>query len=196
MVDAQTVLESVATALHDSERLPETTTYATLEVDPDGAQADIKPPLVEIELENLSRATDTSSEFVGYHTDSNGNRIGRRYKSWFNVRMRLDCLAADQSAYDVRDMGQNLRDALRLYDTSQIGNPLPDPADSTKTLSDVDTVDVLNSSRPNDLSMTPALRRTRTMLECWFADEYSSVDYEGPADYIEDYTITTTVYSP
>lgn len=196
MVDAQTVLESVATALHDSDRLPDETTYATLELDPGGAQADVQPPVVELTLQELARDTTSNTEFVGYETDSNGNRIGRRYQSWFRLQVQLDCLSADGSEYDAREMGQQVREALRRYDTRQLGRPLPNPDGSGGNLYAVRTVAVENSSRPNDLSMTPTLRRTRTNLSCWFKDEYSSVDYDGPADYIEDYSISTTVYSP
>ena len=196
MVEAQIILESVATALHDSGRLPDATTYATLEIDAEGAQANIEPPVVEITMQDLDRDTRSNTEFVGYETDANGNRIGRRYESWFQLRAQLDCLSADGSSYDARDMGQQLREALRRYDTHQLGRPLPDPENPSNGLRSVRTVEVGEETRANDLSMTPALRRTRTMLECWFKDEYSSVDYEGPADYIEAYEINATVYSP
>lgn len=193
MAYPQTVLESLAKALHESGRLPDETTYATLEIDPEGKQANVTPPVVEITVETLQRETNRNTELVNYETDSNGNHIGKIYRSSFILLVRFDCWSADGDSYDSRDMGNQLRDALALYDSRKMGETLPHPDSGKNTLDDVWNVAVGETSRPNDLSMTPALRRTRTLVECRFSDEYSSTDYYGPQDYIQDYEITTEV---
>lgn len=192
MVAPQTVLESLATALHESGRLPDETTYATLELDADGAQSDVEPPIVELTLANLACILDRNTELVGYETDANGNHIGRIYRENFELQAQLDCLTADGSQYDAREMGQQLRAALAQYDSAKLADPLPDPETGTP-LSAVWHVSAEGSSRPNDLSMTPALRRTQTEVVCRFSEEYASTDYHGPEDYIRDHTITPTV---
>lgn len=194
MVEAQTVLESFATALHDSGRFPDEMTYATLELDADGEHADVEPPIVEITMQQLERSSNRNTELVRHETDANGNHIGRIYRSLFRLQARFDLLSAAGSQYDARDLGQSLRTAFVEYDTRQMGQHLPDPDADTGVLTDISPLMVQDESRPNDLSMTPALRRTRTFVECWFTDEYSSLDYTSAEDYITDYQINTTVY--
>lgn len=188
MVHAQTVLDGLATALSTSDRLPDVTTFASIELDHDGAHSNVEVPVVELTLESLRRDGNRNTEFVEWDTDSNGNRIGRIYRSKFELDARIDCLSAEDSSYDARTMGQAARSALVEYDTRQIGEPLPHPEDGNDPLYEVSPVMVGDGSRPSDLSKTPALRITRMPVTCWFSDSYSSVDYLGPQDYVKDVT--------
>lgn len=189
MVSPTTILTALASAIRDSGQLPSSTTYATLELDPSGEHSDLTLPILEITISSLDRDQTRNTEVVRHETDADGNQIGEIYRSKFEMAVQFDCIATGESSVDSREMTESLREALRQYDTRQLGSALPNP-DGTAPLNEV-TSFVTGAGRVvNDLSMTPAMRRSRTAVECTFVDEFSSVDYEGPMDYI------TTVTSP
>jgi len=190
VVYADTILEAVVEALTSGGRMPSATTYATLELDDDGAHRDIEPPVVEIQPGPVEHRRTHNSERAGFETDNAGNHIGRKYKAVFDFEMDLRCLTAQGSAESGRRMAQSVRETLREYDTVGIGESLPDP-NGSGTLSDVRQFGVRDRFQENDLSMAPALRQTLTELSCRYVDTYKSTDYGAQSDYITAVDVPT-----
>lgn len=184
MVRPDTALNAIATALKESGRLPEATTYSVYEIDSDGSQANLRPPIVEITTNDVVRSNSHNTDLVDYATDDNGNDIGRIYEARFEMPVQIDVWTAEQGEYDPYEIGQAVRYALYQYDTQQRGDPLPDPTDPTQTVPEVSRFMMGDGGVRNDLSMTPALRRWRQSAEMWFHETVNTAEEYGADDHI------------
>lgn len=187
MPQPNTVLKGVKTAIKESGRLPDSTSYSTFELDTEGGQSNVRPPVVEITVIDTARSRPHNTDFVEFIEDDAGNHIGRVFDAKFEMPIQIDVWTAEGDQYDPYDIGQDVRRALYRYDSYMVGNPLPDPDDPSQSLGGIDRFTVDNGSVANDLSMTPALRRWRQNGEVWFRE---TVEVTAENDYI------TTVESP
>lgn len=185
MVRPDTVLKSVKTAIKESGRLPDSTSYSTFEIDADGGQADVRPPVVEITIIDTVRSRPHNTDFVGTITDDSGNDIGRVYRALFEMNIQIDVWTAEGDKYNAHEIGQEVRRALYFHDEYVTADPLPDPDDPSQAVGGIDYFTVGDGSVENDLSMTPALRRWRQTAEVWFSEQVST-----------DETYITTVEKP
>lgn len=182
MATPDTVLRSVKEAIKSSGRLPRETSYAIFELDMDGGQANVRPPVVEITTVDTIRSTAMNTDFVGYATDNAGNDIGYIYRAGFEMPVQIDVLTAEGDPYDPNELGTELRRALYRYEDRQYDDGLPDP-DSSGVLEDVTGVTIDSGSPVPDLDMTPALRRWRQSVTVTFEEvidtssEYEELDY-------------------
>lgn len=183
MVRPDTILRSLEEAIDSSDRLPHSTSYATFGLDPDGGQANVRPPIVEITTIDVIRNRPHNTDFVGYETDASGNRIGYIYWSLFEMPVQIDIWTAEGDNYDPDQIGRNCRTALYRYDDTQYGAQLPDP-NSSGDLVEVDRFVLDDGGPQDDLSMTPALRRYRQTAEVWFHEEVNTAEEYGAEDYI------------
>lgn len=188
MTDPQCVLESIKYALKSSDRLPDSTSYATFEIDEDGGQSNVRPPVVEITAPDVIRNDRHNTNFIRYATDDAGNHIGYVYHALFEMDVEIDVWTAEGDGYDPDEIGRAVRNTLYQYDNKQYDDPLPDP--NGGTLDDVDRFVVSNGGVRNDLTMTPALRRWRQTGEVWFREVINTAEEYGEEDYI------TTVIAP
>lgn len=189
MVAPDTVLRSIKEAVKSSGRLPDRTSYAVFELDMDGGQANVRPPIVEITTVDTIRSTTNNTDFVGYATDNAGNDIGYIYRAGFEMPVQIDLLTAEGDAYDPNELGRELRLALYRYEDRQYDDDLPDP-DSSGPLDDVTGFGIDSGNSVPDLDMTPALRRWRQSATVTFEEIIdTSIEYEG-LDYID------TVHTP
>lgn len=184
MVRPDKAIESVVTALKQSDRLPEATTYSIYEIDSDGGQANLRPPIVEITTTDVIRSSPHNTELQRYVTDDNGNEIGRLYRSEFEMPIQIDVWTAEGGEYDPHEIGESVRYALYQYDDQQRGNTLPDPDDPTTTANDIVHFTLGDGGVRNDLSMTPALRRWRHSAELWFYEEVNTAVEYGAEPYV------------
>jgi hypothetical protein len=182
-----TVLKSVKTAIKESDRLPDATSYSTFELDTDGGQSNVRPPVVEITIVDTIRSRPHNTDFVEYIEDDNGNHIGRIYDAKFEMPIQIDVWTAEGDKYDPYEIGEEVRRALYRHDSYMAGDPLPDPSDPSQLLGGIDRFTVDDGRVANDLSMTPALRRWRQTGEVWFRE---TVEVTADNDYVK------TVESP
>jgi len=186
MVRPDEVLESIAVAIKDSDRLPNSTTYSVYEVDVDGGQSNLRPPIVEITTDSVIRSQPHNTDLVGMATDDNGNEIGYIYRSKFTMPFQIDVWTAEGDSFDPYEIGESVRYALYQYDDQQVGDPLKDPSDTSQPLDSVDKFMVNDGSVRNDLSMTPALRRWRQTGEVWFHETVNTAEEYGAEDFIAE----------
>lgn len=184
MVRPDTTLESVVTALRESERLPDATTYSIYEVDSDGGQSNLRPPIVEITTVDVVRSNAHNTQQIGFATDNAGNHIGRIYEAEFEMPVEIDVWTAEGGQYDPHEIGESVRYALYQYDAQQRGDPLPDPDDPSTALDGVVRFTMNDGGVRNDLSMTPALRRWRQTGEVWFTETVNTAEEYGAEDYV------------
>lgn len=184
MVRPDTTLESIVTAIRESGRLPDATTYSIYEIDSDGGQANLRPPIVEVTTNDVVRSSPHNTELVGHAEDDQGNDIGYIYESKFEMPIQIDVWTAEGGQYDPHEIGEAVRYALYQYDANQRGNPLPDPDDPATTLNEVEHFTVGDGGVRNDLSMTPALRRWRQSGEVWFHETVNTAEEYGAEDYV------------
>jgi len=177
-------MDGVKTAIEQSGRLPDATTYSIYEIDSDGGQSNLRPPIVEITTTDVVRSDPHNTDLVGYATDDQGNDIGRIYQADFEMPIQIDVWTAEGGQYDPHELGEAVRYALYQYDDQQRGDPLPDPSDPSTDLSDVEKFMMGDGGVRNDLSMTPALRRWRQTGEVWFHETVNTAEEYGAQDYV------------
>lgn len=190
MVRPNKVLESIKTALKQSDRLPSATSYATFDLDTAGGQSNVRPPVIEITTVDVIRNKPYNTDFAGFATDDNGNQIGYIYHSLFEMPVQIDVWTAEGDNFDPDRLGRAVRNALYRYDDYKVGESLPDPDDPSKAVDEVGRFSVEDGSVEDDLTMTPALRRYRQNVEVRFHETVNTADEYGAEDYI------TTVDAP
>lgn len=191
-----TVLRSIKTAIDESDRLPEATSYSTYEIDADSGQANVRPPVVEITGPDAVRAQRNHTDFYDYATDNAGNHIGRIYKATFEMDVEIDVWTAEGDRFDPDEIGHEIRRALYRYDARQRSDPLPDPDDPSHDLDGVTHFWIDDGGVRNDLTMTPALRRWRTTADVWFQETINTADEYGASDYIKTVETPDDAESP
>lgn len=184
MTRPDTVLKSVKTALKESGRLPDSTSYATFELDQEGGQSNVRPPVVEITVIDAVRSRPHNTDLVDYATDGSGNRIGRIYHALFEMEFQIDVWTAEGDPFDPHTIGEEVRRTLYRYDAHQYDDSLPDPETPSTALDGIDYFSVDDGTVENDLAMTPALRRWRQTGEVWFHEEVNTAQAYGPEDYV------------
>lgn len=178
------VLQSVKHAIDTSGRLPDVTSYATFEMDTDGGQSDVRPPVVELTVNGVIRNNPNNTDLHHYATDSNGNQIGYVFRAQFDMEIVIDVWTAEGDGYSPDEIGREIRNALYQYDDKQLGKNLPDP--NGGIMKDVTHFNLGNGSVENDLTMTPALRRWRQTADVWFHEEIDTSEEYGAEDYVVD----------
>lgn len=184
MVRPDTALKSVATALKQSDRLPDATTYSIYELDSDGGQSNVRPPIVEITTTDVVRSDPHNTNLVGYETDDKGRQIGYIYEARFDMPFSIDLWTAEGGQYDPHELGEAVRYALYKYDAHHVGDPLPNPDNPDQRQPEIRRFTVGDGGVRNDLSMTPALRRWRQTGELWFHETINTAEEYGAHDYV------------
>jgi hypothetical protein len=184
MPGPHTVLKSITTAVKESDRLPQETSYSTYELDTDGGQANVRPPVVEVTAPDVIKADRNHTDFYTYATDEQGNHIGRIYKATFEMDVEIDVWTAEGDRYDPHELGRAVRTALYRYDARQRSEQLPDPDTPSQKIENVSHFWISDGGMRNDLTMTPALRRWRMTADVWFQETINTAEEYGPSGYI------------
>lgn len=185
MTRPQRVLESVKHALKESGNLPDSTSYATFEIDNDGGQANVRPPAIEITVPDVTRDESFNTDFVGYVTDDQDNQIGYKFHARYEMTIDIDVWTAEGDGYDPDEIGYCIRQELYKYDDNQVGAPIPDPDGGD--LSDISLFVLGDGGTRNDLTMTPALRRWRQTATIWFEETVNTEeDYITNLDFPDE----------
>jgi len=184
MVRPDTVCKSIVRALKESERLPDETTYSVYEIDADGGQSNLRPPIVEVTTTGAMVYDEHNTDLVDYATDGSDNAIGYIYESEFEMPIAIDLWTAEGGHYDPYELGEAVRYALYRYDDKHVGDPLPDPDDPSVPQDEITQFFMGDGNVRNDLSMTPALRRWRQDGTVWFYETINTAEEYGALPYV------------
>lgn len=184
MVRPDTVCKSVVTALKASDRLPSETSYSIYEIDSEGGQSNLRPPIVEVTATSAMTYDPHNTSLVGYATDSSDNEIGYIYESKFEMMISIDVWTAEGGHFDPYEIGESVRYALYQYDDKHLGDPLPDPDDPSVAQDEIVQFFMDGGEVRNDLSMTPALRRWRQDGTVWFYETINTAEEYGAEPYV------------
>lgn len=190
MAFPDTILRSIKEAIKSSGRLPESTSYAVFELDQDGGQANVRPPIVEITTVDRLRSSSMNTDFVGHSEDSSGNHIGRIYRALFQMPVQINVITAEGDGHDPKEIGKDIRFALYRYEDRQEGDPLPDP-DSTGDIGDVNRFQLAEGGPNDDLGLTPALRGSQEQANVWFEEVIDTAEEYGKKDFVETVDVPT-----
>lgn len=184
MVFPDTVLRSVKEAIKSSERLPSSTTYAVFELDFQGGQSNVRPPVVEITTVDTIRSTSMNTDFTGYATDSDDNHIGRIYRAGFEMPIEINVITAEGDGHDPSEIANEIRFALYQYEDRNEGTALPDP-DTSGTIDDVTRFQLDAEEPSNNLNMTHTLRGRQEAATVWFEEVIDTSQEYGAKDYVD-----------
>lgn len=171
------VLDHIQRALEDNGGIPSSVSYLTHEADSDGADADVKLPIVQITPVSSARIRAFNTDKVGYTTDNNGNQTGIVYDAEYEMMVQVDVLSVDDrtdSAEEIDPLTNSVRTALYEYDSAGPGKLFEDSDGNPDE--DVWQVELDEGERADDTAMTPPLRRWSQDLTVWANEEFKTTE--------------------
>lgn len=168
MVRPNKILNAVINSFEQDDRLPDRVNY--LDHEPSISTESVKLPVVEVSPTTEARVTEENSDFAGYITDSNGNRVGRIYQSLYTLEFIVAVWTVEESKYDVRELGQSVRDILYEHDTKSVGESLE--YDDGTPMDEVWQFRVRDGTHDNDLNTSAPLRRWQQTVSVAASEEY------------------------
>lgn len=184
MVTPRDSMEAVARAVAESGELPSEMSLLLHEADSANDDADIELPLLEVQPNGVDNVIVHNDDFVGYVTDTNGNRVGRVYYSEFEMDITLDIWTVADGGYDVDDLGERLRDALYPY--SSYGPQQKFFDENFNPIDQITYFRIGDGDRVDDLLQTPTVRKWSQSVELWGCEEFRTTeDYITDVDYPE-----------
>lgn len=185
MVSPRDSLDAVVRAIANSGELPSEMSVITHEADQDHQDADVSLPLLEVQLLEADDVVVSNTDLVGWITDGNGNRIGRRYFSEYEMTLQLDLWTSADDDYDPDDLGEKLRSALYPYSSYGPADPFLD--ESQSPIDAISYFDIGTGERVDDLLQTPTVRRWSQDVELWAHEEFrTDEDYIVAVNYPQD----------
>lgn len=185
MVSPRDSLDAVVRSVANSGELPREMSVLTHEADQDQQDADIDLPLLEVLLLEADDVVVSNTDLIGWITDGNGNRIGRRYFSEYEMTLQLNIWTGVGGGYDPDDLGEKLRNAL--YTHSSYGPAEPFLDESGSPIDAISYFDIVMGERVDDLLQTPTVRRWRQEVELWAHEEFrTEEDYIVDVNYPQD----------
>lgn len=195
MVHPNEILEGLKTACSSSDRLPDSVTYATVELDAESEHANVSLPIIEYKIEDIDRNLSRNTERVGVELDEAGNEIGEIYQSWFDMRVTASVITASRGEQNHRSLDQDLRDVLVLYDDHTLGLSLPDPHGPSETLTGVSQFQVGKITPNHDFSTSPTMRARELTLYISFVHDYFTTDVHKEYEFVDDVEIQSVSVS-
>jgi len=200
MVAPRTTMETIATAVAKSGKLPSEMSLLLQEADAASDDADVDLPLLEVTPVEVDHVVVNNTDLVGYVTDDDGNRTGRIYYSEYEMTVQLDIWTTKNDGYDPDDLGARLRRALYPY--SSYGPQQEFVDDDNNPIDQITYFRLGSGERTDDLIQTPTVRRWSQEVEVWGCEEFrtdedyiASVSYPSDQDYADgdgDGTVDST----
>ncbi|WP_153952847.1 hypothetical protein [Halosegnis longus] len=184
MTDIETILTSIASVLNEHDHIPNDLSYSVVELDKEGQHRDVELPVLELKLVRAEKDESRNTTAVGDVTDENENHTGTEHEDWWSAVVYADILTPAGQSPPARAIGTEVRDVLKIYDTSSLDQPLPDPS-GEGILSDITSFTRSEISTQNDFSLSHSLRGDRTRLEIDYEDAYTSNELLGDQPFIE-----------
>lgn len=175
-------MEWVAKAVARSGKLPSEMSLLLHEADTSADDAGVDLPVLEIQPVEVDNVVVNNTDLVGFITDSEGNRTGRRYFSEYEMTISLDIWTTKGDNYDPDDLGERLRSAL--YPHSSYGPQQPFLDEEQKEIDQITYFRLGTGERTDDLLQTPTVRRWSQEVELWGCEEFrTDEDYIAAVDF-------------
>lgn len=153
------LIEAVARSIDASDGVPGDVSYLLQEADMDASDANVKLPVIEIELISVDRLDEFNTDESGRVLNDAGEAVGRVIRREYELSLQIDVWVAAKSSHDVNDIGQALADRLYRHEPTGFDEPLPDGNDGS--ISGVWDFRLGQSARRDDTTTTPSVRRWR-----------------------------------
>jgi hypothetical protein len=164
------ILQSIVTALEDSDAMPDGVSYLQQRRDGDGLDADVPLPVVQLNIPVATSITEFNSDTVGFVTDDEGNNIGRVYHSEYELTVQADIITVDELSnedHHIESLIESLRTALYEYDSAGPAEELHE---------DIWRFQLGTGERGDELNNTPTVRRWVQDIECWSYEEFRTTE--------------------
>lgn len=176
MVGHERAVEIIRDNIDRDDRIPDKMSYVIHEADAEGEHANVSLPLLELQIANVSRDDDNNSTFAGYVFNTDGERVGRRYETKWEMTLRLNLWTADGSDYNVQEIGDVLHTVLFDYD--ELGPAELFTTESGEPVEDIWGFRLQDDERVDDFGQTPTVRRLRKTALVRGANEYTQTGEE------------------
>lgn len=183
MVSPRDSLQAISLAVANAGELPAETSVLLEEADEESDNADIDLPLLEMRIDNVDNVVVSNTDFVGVKKDSNGNEVGRIYRSEYEMTVDMNIwTAANNDTYSPDDLGEKLRSSL--YQHSSYGPDDPFVDEDGNTITDITYFRLGDGERTDDLVQSPTVRKWSQEAELWAYESFNTdKDYIVSVDY-------------
>ena len=178
MVTQREAVDVIRDTLSGHPDLPEDMSYLIREADPDGEDAAVSVPLIEIQDVTNERDDPSNSNLVGYQTTDDGARTGQIYETKWEMRLQLDIWTAAGSDYEVDNLAKILRRILYTYDSRGAGAPFKDTEGNI--VEDIYDFSMQEGERNDSLVETHSVRRWRQYARVRGAEQFIVPETEPP----------------
>lgn len=178
MVNQRETIEIIGRTLKESPKIPDQMSYLLREADPEGADANVSVPLIEIQNIDTTRDDPTNSNFVDYLTNDAGEQVGYVYQTTWEMSLEIDIWTADGSDNDVDEFAAQMREVLYAYDTRGHDKQFRD--ENGEPVSDIWGFALQDGQRNDSLVETPSVRRWRQNARVRGAEVFTSTTENPP----------------
>lgn len=117
MVTQREAMDVIAGTLQRHASIPDDMSYLIREADPDGVDAGVSVPLIELQDIVSNRDDPSNSNLVGYITNESDERVGYVFETKWEMQLQMDIWTVDGSDRDVDSLGKRLKEVLYTYDS-------------------------------------------------------------------------------
>jgi hypothetical protein len=161
MVTHREAIEVIVDTMERQPKLSDNISYITHEADPDGRDANVPTPVIEVQDLNVTRDDPSNSTRIDYLVDDNDNRIAELHETKWEMRLQIDVWTASGSSNDPDQIGKDMREVLYTFDSrgpdKRFVDNENDPVEGIYDFALQETV------RDDSLSETPSVQRFRQL---------------------------------
>lgn len=170
MVSHETAVEVIRDNIDRDTRIPDRMNYIIHEADQEGEHANVGLPLLEMVIEQVSRDDRNNTTFSGFVYDSDGNEVGRRFETKWEMQLYLNLWTVDGSDYNVDELGSVLHTVLFDYDELGPDEPFTDA--NGEPVEDIWGFRLGDTERTDEFGQSPTVRRQRLTTTVRGLEEY------------------------
>jgi len=178
MVTQRDAIEVIAGSLQRHADFPSDVSYLLHEADPDGEDANVSLPVVEIQTRNVSDDTPSNTEFHSYITDDSGNERAKAYEKKWDLELDMRVWTAARSDNDVDKIGKRLREILYTYDSHGPANEFTNG--DGEAIESIFYFKLADGERDDSLIETPSVRTWRQIARVRGAEYLTTTADEPP----------------
>lgn len=170
MATPHEILTKLRDTLDESSEVPDSVNYLVAEYDSSGKDANVELPVVQLTAVGVVNLNEFNTDLVGYVTDNDGNQVGRRYHSEYQMNVQLDVMTVDgrtKTNESIEPLTRTVRNELYSYDSAGPDEEIDE---------DIWRFHVDDAERSDDLSTTPTIRRWRQDVSCWSYESFDTTD--------------------
>jgi len=170
MVTHEEAVKVIRDNIDRDTRIPDRMSYIIHEADQEGQHSNVSLPLIEMVIENVSRDDRNNTTFSGFVYDSDGNQVGRRFETKWEMQLYMNLWTADGSDHNVSELGSVLHTVL--FDHDELGPDEPFTTEDGEPFDDIWGFRLGDSERTDEFGQTPTVRRVRLTSTVRGLEEY------------------------